>query len=262
MSVPRRLAFGVDPIRAEKFSLRQSRYHGLSEVVSQLALKAQQAGQPLRVLDVGVQDGVSRRYLEVQPGAENIEYSGADLTLRDFIYRRESWKDLFTGDLMQGYPQIPSETYDVVVCEQVLEHLTEQKLAMQTLVRALKPGGTLIVGVPTFPHGFHLIRKYLVPLMDSVNPWGKRDRGHVQAFSRISFCRLLRRNTGIQIMESRGYRIVSGGLLRPLENFRWWWKFNRQLGALLPDLCIEIQVIAKKSEAKGEVSPRPLRRSA
>jgi len=44
----------------------------------------------------------------------------------------------------------------------------------------------------------------------------------------------------------RGFRIVSGGLLRPLENYRWWWRFNRRLGELLPAACIEAQIIARK----------------
>jgi hypothetical protein len=35
-------------------------------------------------------------------------------------------------------------------------------------------------------------------------------------------------------------------LLRGLENYRWWWRCNRRLGALLPALCIEAQIIARK----------------
>jgi hypothetical protein len=36
-------------------------------------------------------------------------------------------------------------------------------------------------------------------------------------------------------------------LLRPLENYRWWWRFNRRLGELLPAACIEVQIIARKT---------------
>ena len=46
----------------------------------------------------------------------------------------------------------------------------------------------------------------------------------------------------------RGFRIISGGLLRPLENYRWWWRFNRRLGELLPAACIEAQIIARKAK--------------
>ena len=49
----------------------------------------------------------------------------------------------------------------------------------------------------------------------------------------------------------RGFRVVSGGLLAPLENYRWWWRFNRWLGALFPAACIEAQIILEKSAAPG-----------
>ena len=40
---------------------------------------------------------------------------------------------------------------------------------------------------------------------------------------------------------------MSDDLLRRLENYRWWWRFNRRLGELIPAACIEIQVIARKA---------------
>ena len=50
-----------------------------------------------------------------------------------------------------GYPEIPSGHYDVVVCEQVLEHLAALDIALATLVRVLRSGGRLVIGVPIFP---------------------------------------------------------------------------------------------------------------
>lgn len=239
------MAFGVDPSRKEKYSLRQSRYYSLADEISQLAETAKKRGQRLKLLDIGVKHGVSKRYLDVREHCEIIDYYGADLTISDKVHDRHQWKELYAGDLMRGYPQIPSDSFDVVICEQVLEHLRELSLAMATLSRVLKPGGTLIVGVPTYPHGVHLLRKHLVPLLDALNPWAKK-RGHVQAFSLRSFTNLLAEHAGVEISNARGFRIVSGGLLKPLENKRWWWLLNRWLGAKLPGLCIEIQVVAKK----------------
>jgi len=70
---------------------------------------------------------------------------------------------------------------------------------------------------------------------------------HQQAFSLASFRRLLRRYPQLEPVTERGFRIVSGGLLRPLDNYRWWWQLNRRLGARLPALCIEAQLILRKS---------------
>lgn len=244
MSQPQ-MAFGVDPKRRELYSLRQSRYYSLAEDVSRMAAAARREGRRLKLLDIGVKDGVSRRYIEVHPDTEVVDYYGADLELSDHVYKHESWKKIFIGDLMQGYPEIADDMFDIVICEQVLEHLPQLELATQTLSRVLKPGGVMFIGVPTYPHGLHLIRKYIVPALDAMNPWAKQ-RGHVQAFSSRTFSQLLRRQAGVNVTQVRGFRIISGGILRPLENQRWWWQLNRTLGAIFPGLCIEVQAVAQK----------------
>jgi hypothetical protein len=61
-----------------------------------------------------------------------------------------------------------------------------------------------------------------------------------------SFLKEMEKHTHLKLIKVRGFRIVSGGILRPLENYRWWWKFNRWLGERLPAFCIEIQAIMIK----------------
>lgn len=51
------------------------------------------------------------------------------------------------GDL-QHCPQVPDDTYDVIVCTQVLEHVPNPFLAAAELCRILKPGGLLLLTVP------------------------------------------------------------------------------------------------------------------
>jgi hypothetical protein len=75
----------------------------------------------------------------------------------------------------------------------------------------------------------------------------------VQAFSKASFLAVIRRHCDaeIEFLQTRGFRIVSGGILRPLEYRRWWWKLNRWIGSQVPSLCIEVQVLATKHSASG-----------
>lgn len=239
------MAFGVDPTRKERFSLRQARYHEIGEEVGRILAQRPLAAGPLKLLDVGVWNGVSMRYLEKQPGAERIEYHGIDLKLQPTIYNPSMWASLQEGDLMDGFPHVPSHHFDVVICEQVLEHLPWVDTPIATLCRVLKPGGTLIVGVPIFPPGVHLVRRHLVPVWDRL-VGTKKVRGHLQAFSLGSFLQALRKSGDLTIRSARGFRIVSGGVLRPLENYRWWWQLGRAAGRLAPALCTEIQVVAVK----------------
>jgi ubiquinone/menaquinone biosynthesis C-methylase UbiE len=249
------LAFGVEP-GLPPFRLRQARYQALAEDVARHAQDHfARTGRKLDLLDVGVGDGVSMRYLEVNAGAEHIRYHGVDLFPKGAhrVYKADQWR-LTQVDLEHGMPQVPSERYDLVICEQVLEHLQTCEQGLSELIRVLRPGGLLIVGVPIFAHGVHQLRAHLVRLLRLTKP-----RGHVQSFSQRSFLRMLDATAALEVQQVRGFRIVSGGILRPLEYYRWWWRLNRRLGALVPSLCVEIQVIARKKAARAAVA---LRRAA
>ena len=250
MHLPQRkrngLAFGIDPTRKEFFSLRQARYDGLADSISQLSRHARKEGQRLQLLDIGPFKGTTYMHLQDRDGVENIDISVADLAIHNDLHGKDEVKKFFIGDLMEGYPEIASDSYDVVVCEQVLEHLSELNVAMQTIERVLKPGGTAIVGVPIFPPGLHLIRRYGQPIWDKIVPFAKKHRGHIQTFSKSDFIKRFESNTTLKAIHCRGFRIISGGILRFLENYQWYWKMCCVIGTLLPSFCIEIQVLFEK----------------
>lgn len=52
------------------------------------------------------------------------------------------------GDI-QSCPAIADNTYDVIVCTQVLEHIANPFLAVNELHRMLKPGGIILLTVPS-----------------------------------------------------------------------------------------------------------------
>ena len=73
-----------------------------------------------------------------------LEISGN--TLAEIDWREFRRLDYPEFDLIN--PVFPSKTYDVVICQQVLEHVKNPFKAMETLSRLLKPGGVLIVSTP------------------------------------------------------------------------------------------------------------------
>src|SRR5437763_2554986 len=179
-----RLAFGVDPSRPERYSLRQARYAALADDISEWAGAAARRGDSLSLLDVGRGWGPLLRHLDTKPHFDKLEMSAADVS-DTALYRKDVYRGYFIGDLTGGYPEIPSGHYDVVVCEQVLEHLAALDTAIATLVRVLRPGGRLVIGVPIFPPPLHLARRYLVPPLARLlrHP---DSASHQQAFSLAS----------------------------------------------------------------------------
>jgi SAM-dependent methyltransferase len=150
-------------------------------------------------------------------------------------------------------PQVPSDTYDAVICHQVLEHVTHPSAAMAEMRRVLKPGGAMVVSVP------HLSRRHELP-----NDFFRFTPEGMAA---------LARQAGLEVTELRTYGgplsflhhqasmlfpgIVSGipllGPLAILLNLPLSWCFvglDRLLdrGALLP---LGVVLVARKADGPG-----------
>jgi SAM-dependent methyltransferase len=238
-------AFGVDPKRTQRYNLRQARYDALASDIDAFAGQVAKAGRRLAVLDIGCGRGTAATHLSAKPNFDVIDIDATDVS--PGAYRKldtSLYRSIFYGDLTKGYPELPSSSYDVVVCEQVLEHLVDLDVAIETIGRLVKPGGRAFVGVPIFLPPLHLVRRHIVPVIDRL--MGRKERGHVQAFTLTSFKKSLLTHSKLAFVEARGFRIISGGPLRPLEEFRSWWAFNRWLGAKIPAACTEVQVILER----------------
>ncbi len=53
---------------------------------------------------------------------------------------------LVEGDITSS--RLPGESFDLVLCSEVLEHILASQRALQQIYRLLKPGGTLVVSTP------------------------------------------------------------------------------------------------------------------
>jgi SAM-dependent methyltransferase len=245
-----RLAFGVDPHRRERYSLRQSRYDAIAHDIDSWAAVAAHSERKLSVLDVGCGTGSLLRHLEVRPHFASMVISATNF-YEATTYKPEIYHQYITCDLTKPCPTLSSGAFDVVVCEQMLEHLPDVSVAMATLVRVVRPGGYLIIGVPIHVPPLDVARIHLVPMLDRLigRPPGKR--GHLQAFTLGSFRRMLRRYPELRLVEERGFRIISGGVLRPLENLHWYWRANCWIGSRLTAFCPEAQFILEKCLEDG-----------
>jgi SAM-dependent methyltransferase len=93
-----------------------------------------------RVLSIGSRDdsdGVGGRY--------------RDYFVNASAYVTSEPEAEFNCDLLidvRAMPQIESESWDAIFCSGVLEHVDRVDDAVAEMARVLKPGGTLLVGVP------------------------------------------------------------------------------------------------------------------
>lgn len=243
---PTVLAFNVEPSK-RRFRLRLARYQALAEVLADFVDCSTQSGRDrVDLLDVGVGNGRSHRYAEPLGVTDRIRFHGIELDPRRLadVHGGSRWR-LKQGDVEKGLPY-GDECFDVVVCEQVLEHLKAPGRAVAEMTRVLRPGGLLVAGVPIFPPGAVQIRRHVVPPLQRLLGIAS---DHLQAFSLSSFRSLIRQGGALELVWIRGFRLFSGGMISTLENHRWWYDLNRFVGRHVPSLCVEAQIVARKPAA-------------
>jgi SAM-dependent methyltransferase len=207
----------------------------------------------VRLLDVGVGRGRTRRYLAPLGALDRIEFHGVDLApdLDVRCHEAAAWK-LVRADVAKPLPYRDA-AFDVVVCEQVLEHVDDPRAALVEIARVLRAGGLLVFGVPTFPPGVAQLRDLVA---GDHHAEAGAAHGHVRTFTKGSAIALVRGVGAFDVTDVRGFRSFSGGIASPLEDFRWWWRVNAAFGKVLPGFCAEVQIAATRNRAPlAGVSP-------
>jgi dolichol-phosphate mannosyltransferase len=92
------------------------------------------------VLDIGCGSG---RIIQDLPKA-----IGMDILLPKLRFLRNRHSRLVQGSIF-ALP-FPANTFDAVICSEVIEHIPDDPALFQEMTRVLRPGGTLILGTPDY----------------------------------------------------------------------------------------------------------------
>ncbi len=161
-----------------------------------LGMILQAAGERLkgRVLENGCGVGVYLQHLAPTCGSiVGLEYDHAR-ACQAHIHAPE-----VTNAACEQLP-FPSASFDVVLSHEVLEHVTDDRRAVEEMVRVLKPGGVMVVFVPNlgYPyetHGVYWRERYYfgnIPLVHYLpSAWRHRLAPHVRAYSTSAMRKLL-----------------------------------------------------------------------
>lgn len=122
--------------------------------------------RPLRILDAGCGTG---GMLDLYGGWPDVEATGLDFSPDALAFSRgRGHRRLVGADLM--LLPFRSSSFDVVSALDVIEHVPEDRRAVEEISRVLRPGGILIASVPAYqflwgPHdeALHHYRRYAGP---------------------------------------------------------------------------------------------------
>ncbi|MDZ7670881.1 MAG: class I SAM-dependent methyltransferase [Gammaproteobacteria bacterium] len=172
------LAFGVEP-SVSKYRLRLARYPALAQSVTDYV--SESAAEQPRLLDIGVGYGRTYRYVQQLGLADRIDWHGVDLRRlpKDEMAGAGAW-NVSLANVEEGLP-FPDDHFDVVIAEQILEHLQRPDRALQEICRVARPGAQVIIGVPIFPGPIARLRNAYIRLCPKT--FAKSGSGHLQTFS-------------------------------------------------------------------------------
>lgn len=115
---------------------------------ARLIIDALQDKRPSRVLDVGCGRGFYLHVLTQLDFVTHIDGVDVNQTYLELARRAAADPRVHVQEAVIEALPFPDNTFDFVICSEVLEHLADDSAGLREMHRVLRPGGTLMVSVP------------------------------------------------------------------------------------------------------------------
>ncbi len=163
-----------------------------------------------RILDVGCGAGIFGSSLKQREG---IEVWGIELEEGAASRASKVLDRVLTGNAEVMVEALPDHTFDVITCNDILEHLVDPFSFIAALKRKLIPGGRLICSIPNVRF-FDNLLNLLVRKDWRYEDHGILDRTHMRFFTKKSIKKML---------QDQGYVVES---LNGINGYITSWKFS------------------------------------
>jgi len=141
-----------------------------------------------RVLDIGCSTGNTGVLLKERGLCQWV--SGIELFEQTANIARTRLDHVITGSIESALDQIESQSFDCILCLDVLEHLIDPWTVVKALSEKLKAGGILICSIPNIRH-FSIALKLLFCGRWNYTDSGILDRTHLRFFTKSACEQLL-----------------------------------------------------------------------
>jgi ubiquinone/menaquinone biosynthesis C-methylase UbiE len=154
---------------------------------------------PHNILDIGCGDGgrtirIAKYYNVSMNNVHGLDYND------DLIITCKKVFNASSIDLETDHIPYKDNTFDLVICNQVLEHLKNYKKTISEAIRVTKNQGYIVFGIPNLAHLINRI--YLLfgfqPLCIHL------DSSHVRSFTHRNFVKLLNSLESVRLIDCKG----------------------------------------------------------
>jgi SAM-dependent methyltransferase len=127
---------------------------------------------------------------------EHLSRFGGEVTGLEYDFERAAEAHVNSPHIVNAageYLPLPSGTFDLILSHEVIEHVQDDRLAIREMIRALRPGGRLVLfcpnrGYPFETHGIYWRGKYSFGNKLFINylprPFRDRLAPHVRVYSK------------------------------------------------------------------------------
>jgi len=158
---------------------------------------------PANLLDVGCGNGGRTIRLAQHFNIETGQIYGIDFH-EPYLQQCMNQLNAVQVDLESGNLPYSNDMFDIVICNQVLEHLKDYQSVLNDIVRVTKPGGYIIIGIPNLAH---LINRFY--LLFGIQPMCiALPSSHVHGFTHKAFEQILQLTPGITYVACAGSKLI------------------------------------------------------
>ncbi len=151
-----------------------------------------------RVLDVGCAEGHFAASLPGVAEAWGIEPTPAAEAARGRLHR------VLASTFEEAEPELPAHYFDVVICNDSIEHMPDHDWFLSRITRYIAPGGALVASIPNVRFYNNLFQMVLEKDWNYTEA-GILDRTHMRFFTEKSLRKCLQRH-GFTITKFKGLR--------------------------------------------------------
>jgi methionine biosynthesis protein MetW len=163
---------------------------------------------PNNIIDIGCGDGSRTILIAKYFDLDMSKVYGVDYD-ENLISECKTLFNVSKMDLEVDTIPHSDEFFDIVICNQVLEHLKNYKQVIYELIRITKRGGYIVIGIPNLSH---LINR--IYLLFGIQPMCIHlDGPHIRAFTHRNFVKMLSSMPSIKLKDTEG------ALMYPLPFF-------------------------------------------
>lgn len=151
-----------------------------------------------KILDVGCHDG--RFTFEVSKLFPQAAIYGIDISSEAIRFAKSKYPTInFLVARAEKLP-FPDNTFDLINCFEVLEHVKDPRQVIRAIYRVLKPGGTFIVLIPTD----NLLFRIIWLLWTRFGPGRVWHNTHIQQFENQALEKILEKE-GFKLLQRKNF---------------------------------------------------------